>query len=119
MNNKEYVIAVDLGASGVKMAAIQLQNDTIEVLDIYNFLNVPLRLGPSLYWDVFDLYKNILNGFSYFASKFGKPLSIGIDAWGTTYGFLDHHGRLSEPIYHYRDKRTDGVLAEVYKHVSK
>jgi sugar (pentulose or hexulose) kinase len=119
MGGGSYIIAIDLGASGSKMAAVRLKKNTVKLLEIYNFPNAALQLGPSLYWDIFALYKNIIKGFSYFASKYGEPLSVGIDTWGTTYGFLDQQGRLVEPVYHYRDKRTDGVLAELYKQVSR
>jgi sugar (pentulose or hexulose) kinase len=119
VTGKGYVIAIDLGASGAKMGAMWLDNGTIHREDIYTFPNVPLELGPGLYWDFFDLYKNILRGLSYFASKYGEPYSIGIDTWGATYGFLDARGRLAEPVFHYRDKRTGGVLERLYDCISR
>jgi sugar (pentulose or hexulose) kinase len=114
-----YIIAIDLGASGSKMAAARLSGGGVKLEDIYTFPNVPLRLGPGLYWDIFDLYKHILQGLAWFGSKYGKPRSIGIDTWGATYGFLDARGRLAEPVFHYRDKRTAGVLEKLYAGLSR
>jgi sugar (pentulose or hexulose) kinase len=119
VENTEYSIAVDLGASGSKMAAVRVHGGVVSLEDIYTFPNVPLNLGPGLYWDIFDLYRNILKGLSWFGSKYGKPKSIGIDSWGATYGFLDAQGRLAEPVFHYRDKRTAGVLEKLYGRLSK
>jgi sugar (pentulose or hexulose) kinase len=114
-----YLVAIDLGASGSKMAAARLSGSGVTLEDIYTFPNVPLHLGPGLYWDIFDLYKHILQGLTRFGSKYGKPKSIGIDTWGATYGFLDARGRLAEPVFHYRDKRTAGVLEKLYSRLSK
>jgi sugar (pentulose or hexulose) kinase len=119
VGNEGYLIAIDLGASGSKMAAARLSGGGVNLEDIYTFPNVPLCLGPGLYWDIFDLYKHILRGLAWFGSKYGKPQSIGIDTWGATYGFLDMRGRLAEPVFHYRDKRTTGVLEKLYARVSK
>jgi sugar (pentulose or hexulose) kinase len=110
----QYLIAVDLGASGSKMAAARVCDGIVSLEDVYSFSNVPLYLGPGLYWDIFDLYRHILRGLLWFGSKYGKPKSIGIDTWGATYGFLDAQGRLAEPIFHYRDRRTAGVLEKLY-----
>ncbi|MDR1947810.1 MAG: hypothetical protein LBQ38_00285 [Spirochaetaceae bacterium] len=119
MGDLEYSIAVDLGASGSKMAAVRLHGGAVSLEDIYTFPNSPLCVGPGLYWDIFDLYKHILTGLSLFGSKYGKPKSIGIDTWGATYGFLDAQGRLAEPVFHYRDKRTTGVLEKLYTRIPK
>jgi sugar (pentulose or hexulose) kinase len=115
----EYSIAVDLGASGSKMAAVRVRGGIVSLEDVYNFPNVPLYLGPGLYWDIFDLYRHILKGLAWFGSKYGKPKSIGIDTWGATYGFLDARGRLAEPVFHYRDTRTAGVLEKLYTRLPK
>ncbi|MDR1420232.1 MAG: hypothetical protein LBI86_07655 [Treponema sp.] len=119
MENAGYSIAVDLGASGSKMAAARVHGGVASLEDVYTFPNVPLNLGPGLYWDIFDLYRHILKGLSWFGSKYGKPKSIGIDSWGATYGFLDAQGRLAEPVFHYRDKRTAGVPEKLYDRLSK
>ncbi|GHV26777.1 L-fuculose kinase [Spirochaetia bacterium] len=119
MHRDDYVIAVDFGASGGKMAAVRLGDQGVNFIDTFSFPNIPLQLGAGLYWDIAALYRSILEGCSFFAAKYGKPLSIGIDTWGASYGFLDKKGRLAEPVYHYRDLRTDGAIEALYKRVSK
>lgn len=96
--NQDYVIAVDLGASGGKMAAARIEQDKIQVLDTWLIENSPVDLNGNLYWDIFGIYKAILKGLAFFASRYGPARSIGIDSWGSTYGFLDKKGRLAEPV---------------------
>ena len=43
--------------------------------------------------------------------------SVGVDTWGCDYGLVDRRGQLLEPPYHYRDHRTDGVMARVLDRV--
>jgi len=116
---KKYFIAIDLGASGGKMSKVEFDGRSINIDNCINFPNVPVSIHNNLYWDIFDLYKNIINGLTKFASEDGEIESIGIDTWGATYGFLDKKGRLAEPIFHYRDMRTENALEEMYKRVSK
>ncbi|MCI6699676.1 MAG: FGGY family carbohydrate kinase [Lachnospiraceae bacterium] len=104
------VLAVDMGASGGKMAFAVYSGGKAEVLEYRSFANRPVDIGSALYWDVFSLYNSILDGISYFHSKYGKIETIGIDAWGASYGLLDRKGRLLEPVYHYRDIRTENVM---------
>ena len=102
-----YAVAVDLGASGGKMAAASFDGSRIELADYITFPNQPVQILDTLYWDVFALYRSIVSGMTQYASELGPAATIGIDTWGASYGLLDKKGRLLEPVYHYRDKRTD------------
>ncbi|WP_304943136.1 rhamnulokinase [Vallitalea guaymasensis] len=114
-----YSIAIDLGASGGKMICAYFDGSKVNVLDEYRFNNIPVNFLDNLYWDIFGLYKEIIAGLTKFGKKFGQAESIGIDTWGASYGFLDIKGRLLEPVYHYRDDRTIGVLKEMYNIIPK
>lgn len=114
-----YSVAIDLGASGGKMAAGSLIDEQVKVLETYDFANSPVLVNGNLYWDVFGLYKSILGGLKQFVENHGAPQSIGIDTWGATYGLIDQVGRLAEPVFHYRDKRTENCLDALYGVVSK
>lgn len=104
------VLAVDLGASGGKMACAVYSGGRVEILEYRSFSNRPVDIGTALYWDAFSLYNSILDGISYFVNKYGTIETIGIDTWGASYGLLDKKGRLLEPVYHYRDVRTQNVM---------
>jgi rhamnulokinase len=42
-----------------------------------------------------------------------------VDAWGVDYALLGERGELLHNPYHYRDRRTHGVMEEVFRKVSK
>ena len=44
---------------------------------------------------------------------------IGVDAWGVDYALLGESGELLENPYHYRDRRTEGVMEQVLEKVDK
>lgn len=116
---QKYFVAIDLGASGGKMAKAVFNGESINIDNCIDFDNTPVSIHNNLYWDVFALYRNIMNGLSRFSSEEGEIESIGIDTWGATYGFLDKRGRLAEPVFHYRDIRTETALEDMYERIPK
>ncbi|MGL6198225.1 MAG: rhamnulokinase [Lachnospiraceae bacterium] len=98
-------IAADLGASGGKMAKGTFNGNKIKIDNYIHFDNKPIVIPGALYWDIFGLYNNILDGITKYASQDSVD-SVAVDTWGASYGFLDKHDRLLEPVYHYRDNRT-------------
>ncbi len=116
MNRK--LVAVDIGAGSGKMAYAEFDGERLHIKEYKDFANRPVSIGTALYWDVFSLYNAILDGLSYFRGKYGEADTFGIDTWGATYGLLDASGRLLEPVYHYRDLRTDTVMKEMDKVMS-
>ena len=48
-----------------------------------------------------------------------KVRSIAVDSWGVDYGLIDAGGQLIESPICYRDKRTEGVIEEVFKRVPR
>lgn len=111
-------VAADLGAGGGKMAKGCFDGKKLTIEDYFNFPNAPVGLNGNLYWDLFGLYKSILEGVTRYAAE-GSIVSIGVDTWGASYGLLDNRGRLLEPIYHYRDLRTQHSLDRIYELLSK
>ena len=89
-----YAVAVDLGASGGKMAAASFDGSRIELADYITFPNQPVQILDTLYWDVFALYRSIVSGMTQYASELGPAATIGIDTWGVDFGLLDAQGRL-------------------------
>ncbi|GMQ56184.1 rhamnulokinase family protein [Vallitalea sediminicola] len=117
--NKIVSVAIDLGASGGKTAKGFFDGEKVIISDIYNFVNKPIEVPNALYWDVFGLYKNILKGIKTYVAKGNEIESVAVDTWGASYGLLDKRDCLLEPIYHYRDRRTQNSLKEIYKIIDK
>jgi len=106
------VAAVDLGASGGRVMAGQVNAAGITLHEVHRFPNEPVTAGGTLYWDVLRLYADVRRGLELAARQF--PLaSAGIDGWGVDYGLLDEAGGLLGNPVHYRDARTEGVRVPV------
>jgi rhamnulokinase len=110
------VAAVDLGASSGRVMAGRVGPNTLDLLEVHRFANGPVRIGPTLHWDVLGLYREVLHGLTVAARKHDLA-GIGIDSWAVDYGLLDATGALLGNPVHYRDNRTAGVLERVLKTV--
>lgn len=115
---KRIVAAADLGASGGKMAKGSYDGNSLTVGEFFDFPNQPVELNESLYWDLFSLYRSILNGLAGYGRE-SHIDAVSVDSWGATYGLLDKKGRLLEPVYHYRDLRTEHTMEKMYQVISK
>ena len=111
------VVAVDLGASSGRVMAGRVGTDRLDLLEVHRFANGPVRIGPTLHWDVLGLYREVLHGLSV-AAREHDLAGIGIDSWAVDYGLLDASGALLGNPVHYRDDRTEGVRERVLKTVS-
>ncbi|MEG1551882.1 MAG: FGGY family carbohydrate kinase, partial [Oscillospiraceae bacterium] len=78
----------------------------------------PVMFRGTMYWDVLRLFFEMKQGLIK-AKQTAKIDSIGIDTWGVDFGLLDKSGRLLENPVHYRDARTNGMLEEAFKSISK
>lgn len=109
------LIAADLGAGSGKMCYARFDGSRLRVVEYLSFKNREINLNGNLYWDIFSLYNSIVDGIRYFQEKYKACDSFAIDTWGASYGLLDYQGRLLEPVYHYRDKRTASVMEEIFR----
>lgn len=102
------VIAVDFGATSVRVCRVELSDDRAElrVVERQEHRPVPDVRG-GLRWDWHRLVDAMRRGISK-ALEAGPVASIGIDTWGVDYGLLDAAGALVAPPWSYRDARTAG-----------
>lgn len=102
------VLAVDLGASSVRVAAVDLSGEppTVEVLHRWRHSPVADE-GGSLRWDWEGIVREVEKGLTVGIDS-GPVESIGVDGWGVDYGLIDGDGRLVDPPFAYRDDRIDG-----------
>lgn len=111
------VSAVDLGASSGRVMTGRVGPNCLNLQEVHRFANGPVRVGPTLHWDVLGLYREVLHGLSIAARKHDLA-GIGIDSWAVDYGLLDSSGALLSNPVHYRDNRTAGVRERVLATVS-
>ena len=110
-------LAFDLGAESGRAALAELHSGILTTKEVHRFSNHPIEIDGTLRWDVAHLWSEIRRGLN---SLDGVKLGgIGVDAWGVDYALLDERGELLENPYHYRDRRTEGVMEEVFRKMSR
>ena len=114
------MLAFDFGASGGKAFLGILNDGKLTTEEIHRFSNDPVMVRGHFYWDVLRLFHEIKQGLIKCATSGHKDItSIAIDTWGVDFGLLDEKGELIGNPVHYRDSRTDGMMEEVFKIISK
>jgi rhamnulokinase len=110
-------LAFDLGAESGRAVLGHLQSGILTTEEIHRFPNEPVEHSGSLHWDVERLWFEIRKAFGLIGEV--KLAGIGVDAWGVDYALLGDRGQLLQNPYHYRDRRTEGVMEEVFRRVPK
>ncbi|HUS82052.1 MAG TPA: rhamnulokinase family protein [Dehalococcoidia bacterium] len=113
------ILAFDLGAESGRAMLGRLDGDRLRLTEVYRFPNGPVAASDGLHWDVRRLFAEIERGLALCCGQYGRPASIGIDAWGVDFALLDEQGRLLFDPFHYRDRRTEGVMEEAFKRVPR
>jgi len=109
-------IAIDIGAETGRV----IVGDVSKMEIIYRFPNNLVRVKDSIFWDILGIFNEIKKGLKIAYKKYpGQIASIGVDTWGVDYVLLDRNGDLLGNPYHYRDKRTDNIMDEVFKIIPK
>ena len=102
------VLAVDLGATSVRVAAVDLSAEKPSVEVLHRWEHAPIRAGDgSLRWDWPRIVSEVEAGLERGLSA-GDVASIGVDGWGIDYGLIDGTGQLVDLPFSYRDSRTEG-----------
>lgn len=116
---KNYYIAIDIGASGGRHIAGWLEEDRLQLKEIYRFDNGPVRKQGQLIWDVDALFAHILAGLKEAKRQGIVPQSIAIDTWAVDFVLLDQAGKRLGEAVSYRDSRTQGMDAVLQQVISE
>ncbi len=113
-------IALDLGAESGRAIVGKLKSDCLSLEEAYRFPNGAVRILDNLYWDPLRLFSEMKQGLNKISQQYGQDFaSVGVDTWGIDYALLDRDGNLVGNPYCYRDARTEGMMAEAFKHISR
>ena len=104
------VAAVDLGAESGRVMLAHFDGARVSLEEAHRFPNRPVRVRGHLFWDVLDLWREVMAGLRLARQIAGSLDSVGVDTWGVDYGLVDAQGLLVGLPYHYRDGRTTGML---------
>lgn len=116
-NSTKTYLAFDIGAESGRAVLAHLNSGVLCIEEIRRFANEPVEYGGSLHWDVARLWLEIRRTLA--GLRETRLGGIGVDTWGVDYALLGEGGELLQNPYHYRDARTTGVMAEVFRIVPK
>lgn len=100
------VLAVDLGATSVRVASVDLAAEVpdVEVIHRWSHHPVPDAHG-HLRWQWDTIVAEVERGLR-LGLDAGPVASIGVDGWAVDYGLIDADGDLVAAPYSYHDERT-------------
>ncbi len=102
------VLAVDLGATSIRVASVDLGGPRPDVDILHRWHHAPVHDDAgSLRGDWPGIIAHVEIGLEA-GIRDGDVASIGIDGWGVDYGLLDEHGALVDLPFSYRDDRPAG-----------
>ena len=117
--DRKYFLAIDIGASSGRHIVGSIENDKLNLEEIYRFKNGVVSKDGSCYWDWENLIANIIEGLKV-CKKINKiPYSVGIDTWGVDYALINEKGEVLDGVYSYRDDRTLITVNLVHELISE
>ena len=119
MSKTTRYLALDLGAESGRAIVGTFDGKKLTLQEVHRFSNGPVKVRGRMYWDALRLFAEMKAGLKQAVEKHGKLESLGIDTWGVDFGLLDTRGDLLGNPVHYRDSRTDGMVAAAFKLVPR
>jgi rhamnulokinase len=120
MSNNLRLLAFDFGAESGRAVVGTLQDGHIALEELHRFPTEGIVMLGTRQWDVTRIYDEMLTALSQYVERYGPKLDgIGCDTWGVDFGLIANDGSLLGNPVHYRDSRTDGMIEEACKIVSR
>lgn len=117
---KQCFFAVDLGATSGRTLLGQLTPDGLQLDEVNRFPNQLIETGGHFYWDIYELYRHIIEGLKLAAKREDVEIvSIGIDTWGVDFVCIGEDGGLLRQPYAYRDPHTTGAPEAYFSRVDR
>lgn len=118
MKEKNF-FAVDLGATSGRTILGTLKEGQIELSELTRFSNPIIETCGHFYWDIYALYREIIQGLKK-VSQLGVEIeSIGIDTWGVDFVLIGKDKELLRNPYSYRDPHTDGAPEKLFERIPR
>lgn len=107
-------LAIDLGATSGRSIVGRVGEGKIEMEELTRFPNTIRKIRNNYYWNVFDLYEEIIKALKKCAKEGIRVESIGIDTWGVDFVMIGKDGNVLGLPYAYRDPHTEGAPQEYF-----
>lgn len=100
----KYFVAIDLGATSGRVILSGLTDDKRVTMDVVHRFPTPMvETEGKFFWDIDNIFENILTGLEAVARKGVKVESMGIDTWGVDFVGIMPDGTLKGFPRSYRD----------------
>ena len=117
---KESFFAIDLGATSGRTILGTFGAEGLEMEVVNRFPNHLISANGHFYWDIYELYRNIIEGLKIVAQREDvKITSIGIDTWGCDFVMIGKDGGFLRLPYAYRDPHTDGAPNKFFERMPR
>src|SRR3954470_11356570 len=112
-------LALDLGAESGRGLLGRFDGSQLALEEIHRFPNGPVKLLDTLHWDVPRLFEELKTAIRKAAASGTALDGIGVDTWGVDFGLVGRGETLLGNPVHYRDARTDGMMAAAFEQVPR
>lgn len=114
----KHYIAIDLGAtSGRAIVGTIDSHGILTTEEIMRFPNNMVDINGHLYWNIYSLFENIVEGLRRVAARGIKPESVGIDTWGVDVVCIAPDGKIMGLPNAYRDISLEGASRRFFREV--
>ena len=110
----KYYLAIDIGASSGRHIVGWRENGKPCTEEVYRFSNGVHEEDGHLVWDIQSLTDSVVTGIGRALEKYPAIESLSIDTWGVDYVLL-RGAEVVQPVYAYRDDRTQGAIPAVHE----
>jgi rhamnulokinase len=112
-------LALDLGAESGRGLLGRFDGQCLKLEEGHRFPNGPVQMLDTLYWDLPRLYAEVKTALAQGVAHAGELDSVGVDTWGVDFALIGRGETLLGNPVHYRDARTDGMLAVAFGRVPR
>jgi rhamnulokinase len=114
-DTSQVFLAADLGASSGRVLAGLFDGSKLALEEVYRFENGGVTAAGRMQWDLLNQWQHVLRGLRAAGKVYdGRVASIGVDTWGVDFGLIGRNDELLGNPYHYRDRRTAGILDKAF-----
>jgi rhamnulokinase len=111
--NNIHMVAFDCGNSSIRVVSSIFDGDKFITEVIHQEANQMIKVKDLYYWDVENIYTELLKGLQKAYRLNGDIHSIGICTWGVDFGLIDSRGHLMENPLSYRNTIGQDSLNEM------
>lgn len=116
---KQYYFAADLGATSGRTILGSFSGGELKVEEINRFPNHLIEVRGHFYWDIYALFRHIVDGLKIVAQRGTEITSVGIDTWGVDFVCIGKDGHILRQPYAYRDPHTMGAPDKFFSRVPR